>query len=258
MQEKSMRLIVWRLAIGCLLLASPGSCSSKRQPDVLIVVFFDVSGSTVSVRSRYKTEFEEILKEARNDARFVVVMGDRITANTEATLKLPVKARFEPSRGWFGNPLKEKKQREKESQNALKSLDVMLQQSEPASDIMSAFRCAGKVFGNYKKTKHKLLIIFSDMIEQSGIYNFATLKLNQRNIQQIIQQEQRDGRIPDLKGVQIWISGFAAAERGGLTPKKIKAIEDFWVAYLQAANADVDRAQMSQSLINFELPSPAP
>lgn len=255
MRRRALLLILRNFVVASVLLASLDGCGNKRQPDVLIVVFFDVSGSTASARSRYKTEFQEILKEVQNDSRFIMVMADRITANTEATSQFPIKARFEASKGWLGNPLKEKKQREKASQNALEALDTMLQQNEHASDIMSAFRCAGKVFGSYKETKCKILIIFSDMIEQSSRYNFKNLKLNQKNIRRIIRQEQQDGRFPELGGVQVWVSGFAVAEKGGLSPRKIKEIEDFWIAYLQEAHADVEPNRIYQTLLNFKLPS---
>lgn len=249
-----MRRFACWLVFGSMVVGLLDGCGKKRPPHVVIVAFFDVSGSTVAVRSRYKSEFQAIIDQVKNDTRSILVMADRITANTEATSQFPVKVRFEASAGMLGNPLKEKKQRETQAQRVQNTMDAMLQKSEPASDIMSAFRCAGKVFANHKEANHKVFIIFSDMIEQSSKYNFYSMKLDQKQIQQIIQQEESQGRIPDLAGVQVWIVGFAAAEKGGLPPSKIKEIEDFWIAYLQAAKADADRNRISQTLVGFELP----
>jgi hypothetical protein len=254
------KVISWSVfcafALGCTVITflTGWGCSGEREPDVLIVAFFDVSKSAEDLHPYFISDFQKVLQVAKEDPRFILIMADRITAKTEETARFPARARLEASGGWLANPLKERKKREQELQGALNEVKTMLQQRALQSDILSAFRSARKVFESFKRTKYKMLIIFSDMIEQTEKYDFVSMKLDERTIQRVIQKEQQQGLIPDLQGVMVWIVGIGADEEGGIPRQKVRELERFWVAYLRAAKADIEEGRIHQTLLNFGLP----
>ena len=60
--------------------------------------------------------------------------------------------------------------------------------------------------------------------------------------------ERKSGRIPDLKGVQVWVAGA-----GGSTPEQYLRIQDFWIRYFQAAGADLRVNRYGAGLMDFSL-----
>lgn len=275
--------------VGLLLTALLPGCG--KPPQTALFVLFDLSGSTSSpvIRQRYYREFvEEViglppsspapngatpstaptatLKLTPVDNRFqdgVIVEGDIISANSLATGSIPLKGNVPPYNGFKDNPLKYQSQTAK-AYSSLKSQakELILQHApESHSDLMNAFQLAAKMFQSdtCKSAPHKVLVVFSDMLEQTSQYDFSVENLTSRRIQAMIQQERDSGRLPDLNGVQVWVSGATAAEKGGVSPKQIYQVQDFWLAYFQACGADMTKAHYGPSLVNFQLPtSPQP
>ena len=81
---------------------------------------------------------------------------------------------------------------------------------------------AEKAFKNYNRDK-SILVILSDMIEDSSEYNFEKENLKDKRIEEIIKREKTKNRMPDLKGAKIYV---IAAGAGG--SNKFFAIQNFW------------------------------
>lgn len=235
-------------------------CSAPRggkAPSCAIFVLFDISGSTADpkIRQRYFDDFQKILAEVRGDE---LLMGDVITENTLATLSYPINESFPAYDRFVDNPLTHKRKMQKAIEIAKEKAKKLILGHPPAprTDLLNAFQAADKVFNGErcKASPHKILVVFSDMIEQSRHYDFTREKLTQNRIQEIINTLKKDNQLPNLKGVKVWVAGATAAVKGGLSPQKIYEIENFWLRYFEACGADLTKDRYSTTLINFELP----
>src|SRR5437867_9123645 len=113
----------------------------------------------------------------------------------------------------------------------------MRKRAAPATDVIDAMQLAERVFSTYEGNQ-KLLVVFSDMIEESRRYNFTTEKLTAARIGQIIANEQDAGRLPDLQGVEVCVVGAGATTSGGLPADKLLTIREFWIQYFKARSEE--------------------
>jgi|YNPNPStandDraft_1061719.scaffolds.fasta_scaffold40250_2 hypothetical protein len=244
-------LVLASLAVAVL----PDGCSQKA-PSWVVFVLFDISGSTSApeIRQRYFRDFQKILEAMQGGG---LLMCDVITENTLATSN-PIEAFFPAYNPLIDNPLSHKKKLQKITEQMLVEAKKLILETPPApmTDLMNSFQLASKIFNGErcKGAGGKALVVFSDMIEQSRNYDFQKLRLTEERTQQIIETERRDGRLPNLSGVKVWVSGATAAKKGGVSPKKIYQIQNFWLHYFQACGADLTSERYATTLINFELP----
>jgi hypothetical protein len=179
----------------------------------VVFVLFDLSASTSdpAIRERYARGFDTILEQVE-DTR---LMGDVITANSLATASYPINATFPAYSQWTDNPLTFKRKLKKEKEVVRRQVNKLLKTSrrEPHTDLMNAFQLAAKVFNSEEcaNSQHKVLVVFSDMTEQSKSYNFVRLKLAPKEIEKIIMKERQAGQLPDLRGVKVYVAGAGAA-----------------------------------------------
>src|SRR3989441_9381281 len=115
--------------------------------------------------------------------------------------------------------------------------DTVLKQAEaivrkpagrPGSSVIDSMQLAERVFSTFEGD-HKLLVIFSDMIEQSRRYDFTGENLTAARIGQIIAKEQSAGRLPELQDVEVCVVGTGAAPSRGLSPGNLLSIREFWL-----------------------------
>jgi len=236
---------------------------------VALFALFDISGSTSApaIRRRYFEQFagkESTPKERTASDRSVLgqmkggemVMGDVITENTQATASFPINVSL-PGRGVLDNPMVHVESLEKARAGVRSQAMQLLLAGKPAphTDLMNAFQLAEKVLTGDEcaAAKVKVLLIFSDMVEQSDRYNFCSEQLTPKRTNEIIAKERADGRLPDLKGVRAWVAGATAATSGGLSAGRIYQIQSFWLAYFKACGADLPKNHYAASLVNFRL-----
>jgi hypothetical protein len=119
-----------------------------------------------------------------------------------------------------------------------------------STPIMESLQMAQKVLNGseFKQCEHKQLIIFSDMVQESPLYNFAKNPMSAAIGQRILGAERKAGRIPDLAGVKVWKAG-ASAE--GLSDERIRNLQAFWIEYFHAAGADLSADRYGSSLLNY-------
>ncbi len=115
--------------------------------------------------------------------------------------------------------------------------------------ILDAIQLADRVFRTYNRPK-KVLVVFSDMIEESDHYNFQKQKLSDAESQQIIAAEQKAGRLPALSGVRVYVIGSSVS--GPSSSERFESIERFWQAYFKATGADLSKERYGAALISFD------
>ncbi|NDY73832.1 hypothetical protein DO021_18875 [Desulfobacter hydrogenophilus] len=96
------------------------------------------------------------------------------------------------------------------------------------TEIIAAIRLS-KLYFDDVNAKQKKLIILSDMIEESEFFNFQKKKVLPGKI---IETEKKGSRLPDLNGINVYVSGAYAG-----TQKKYDEVKNFWETYFNEAGA---------------------
>lgn len=254
----SLRCVIAGLGLVAALW-NAGCAKSQPAPTVAIFCLFDISGSTSArpVREAYFQDFKKILGGLWGGE---AIKGDVITENSLARSSIPLDVSF-PVKRWSDNPITFQEKLQQATAEAEKVARKLILETAPAAatDLMNAFQLADKMFNGeqWRAARTKVLVVFSDMVEQSQRYNFSALKLDASEVQHIIEAERTAGRLPNLNGVKTWVAGATANPSQGLHPDKIYAIQNFWLEYFKAAGADLTRERYGPKLINFSLPRPS-
>ena len=236
------------LLLSLVLVFAATACGGKPTHARVTTVLFDLSGSTSpqAIRQQYLRDFSKILDQV---AKGGVIAADIIDDNPLAHSTFPINETFERY-----EPMKENKldydRRVKQQRDAvIKQADaIMRKRAAPATNVIDAMQLAERVFSTYEGDQ-KLLVVFSDMIEESRRYNFIREKLTAAQISQIIAKEQDGGRLPDLQGVEVCVVGAGQATSGGLPAEKLLAIREFWIQYFKAAGANLPKERYGSALL---------
>jgi hypothetical protein len=232
--------------------AIPTLFSSDR--DIAVYVLFDISGSTSSesIRQGYLKDLNTV--ETLLATRSGNLRGDVIGSEALNTSTIPINVTF-PS---YNTVLSTEDEHNKEVRAALdllhqqvkKTLDSRTPSSQTA--IMGSLEVAAKVLNGDQLTeaKQKVLVIFSDMVEESAHYRFPNEHLTDARIRAIVEAERVGGRLPNLKGVKVWKTG-ASAER--LDDDRSRELQRFWIEYFRASGASLVPDHYGSTLLNFSL-----
>jgi hypothetical protein len=258
-------IFVFSLSFSFIWFLSGCQGTASKRKHIVVLTLFDVSGSTArkEVRQQYLQDLEKILEEM-GEREIAVCGGDKllsalITENSLATGKFFIDISFPRySITTKGGEFPWKNKIKKKIEEAKKiAEDVLLRgPSTPRyTDLMNSFQLAAKIFNGEecKNFTYKYLVVFSDMFEQTPRYDFFDEKLTPARIKEIINKERREGRLPNLAGVKVWVAGASAGLKG-IPSSKIYQIRDFWLAYFSACGADLTNERYSTTLINFYLP----
>lgn len=227
-----------------LFLASATSLLAAT-PSKTIVVLFDVSDSTKNpaIRAQYQKDLDKILK-ALNPGD--TIAADKIAENSAASSTLPINKELEG--GWNTNQLKMKKAIRDAQKQIKEEADAILKSPQKVryTDLLSSLQIAERIFKTYNKERN-VLVIMSDMIEDSKSYNFEKEKLTDKRVADIIAKEKKAGRMPDLKNVKV----YAVKNATNQSRDMMAGIENFWLLYLNACGAQIDKSQYGP-LTKFE------
>jgi hypothetical protein len=113
------------------------------------------------------------------------------------------------------------------------------------TEILNSLHIAETIFHNEKR--QKILVILSDMIQDSKEYNFAQAKVTDKYIDEAIKYRQKHNLIPNLTNVKIYVAGAS-----GTDSNKFRSVEKFWECYFAKSGADFSHHRYGHSLINFE------
>ena len=215
----------------------------KKQPRVM-AVFVDMSGSTNRARrTLYRNAFEKIYQNLQQGDRIIV---GTITGRSYIDFKPVVDAEIPKQSLWI-NRISYEQNMAKTKKDIQTEVEKLLSRKRgtPRTEIINSLNIADKIFHNEKR--QKILIILSDMVQDSKEYNFERVKVTNQYTAQIIRKRQEQNLIPKLDSVKVYVAGASAAD-----PKKFRSIEKFWNRYFAACGADFSLHRYGHSLLEFE------
>ncbi|MBC8181878.1 hypothetical protein H8E88_12230 [candidate division KSB1 bacterium] len=220
-------------------------------PGKTVCVFFDLSLSTAKkeIRESYCNNLKLIMKSINHGD---VIVGGLITQKSISELAFCFQYEFPKFVPSTNNPLF-KKSELKQFQNRIvvvkdsllavaDSVIMSLNARIMKTEIMSAMQVAERVFSRDKS--RKVLVIMSDMIEDSPLHRFQTDNLTTQRIQTKIENERKNNMLPNLKDVNVYVLGATAK-----STKKYLQIRNFWKGYFDACEATL--IDYGSSLIRF-------
>jgi len=221
-----------------------GKSESAKKSSRVLVIFVDMSGSAnLARRTVYRKAFEKINQNLSQGDR---VMVGTITGRSYIDFKPSVDVEIPEKTIWvnriqFERNLTEAKEKIRREVNRLLSRKRGTQHTE----ILNSLNIAETFFHNEKR--QKILVILSDMIQDSKEYNFAKAKVTDKYIDEAIRYRQKYNLIPNLTDVKIYVAGASATDSN-----KFRSVEKFWARYFAKSGADFSHHRYGHSLINFE------
>jgi len=215
----------------------------KKEPRV-ITVFVDMSGSTNQARRTvYRNAFEKVYQNLQQGDRIIV---GTITGRSYIDFKPVIDAEIPKQSIWVNRITFEENlaKTKKDIKNEMEKL-LSLKRGTPRTEIINSLNIADNIFHGEKR--QKILILLSDMVQDSKEYNFDRVKITDAYIAGIIKNRQKQNLIPKLNEVKVYVAGASAADS-----KKFNAIELFWSRYFAACGADFSSHRYGHSLIEFE------
>lgn len=220
---------------------------SEQSPDTprLIIIFVDMSASAAPARHTVcKEAFEKIYQNLRQGDRVVV---GTITGRSYIDFKPTVDEEIPKKTVWV-NRLQFERSLLDARDKIRKRTDNLLArgQGTQLTEILDSLNIADTIFHN-EKERLKILVILSDMIEDSKEYKFDRDKITDEYIEKVISDRQNKQLMPNLTGVKVYVAGASAADS-----KKFRAIQNFWARYLTASGANFSPHRYGHSLLSFE------
>ena len=215
------------------------------QPPRLVVIFVDMSASADQARRTVcKEAFEKIYQNLRQGDRVVV---GTITSQSYIDFKPTVDEEI-PKKTVWDNRLQFEKALANAKDKIRREVNKLLSQKQGTllTEVLDSLNIADIVFHD-EKERQKLLVILSDMIEDSKEGKFDKDKITDEYINHVIRSRQKNKLVPNLAGVKVYVAGASAADSD-----KFRAIQTFWAHYFNESGADFSPHRYGHSLINFE------
>jgi hypothetical protein len=252
MKQRQLKLL-GLITIGALLLCNPliwGAEAFAKSEDTpqnprLIIILVDMSDSANQARRTVcKDAFEKIYQNIRQGDRVVVAT---ITSHSYIEFKPTVDVEIPKKTIWdnrlqFEKKLANTKEKIRGETNKLLSRE----RGTLLTEILDSLNIADIIFHD-EKERQKILVILSDMIEDSKEYNFDKDKITDDYINNAIRDRQKNKLMPNFTGVKVYVAGASAADSN-----KFRAIQTFWTRYLTKSGADFSPQRYGHSLISFE------
>ncbi len=219
------------------------SGNDKEIPRV-IVILVDMSGSANRARSTvYRKAFEKIYQSLSQGDR---VMVGTITSRSYIDFKPAVDVEIPKNTIWV-NRIQFEQNLTKTKEKIRREVDRLLSRKRGTqwTEILNSLNIADTIFHNEKR--QKILVILSDMIQDSKEYNFTRVKITNNYINKLIRYRRKQNLIPNLTDVKVYVAGASGAD-----PNKFRAVENFWARYFAKTGADFSRHRYGHSLISFE------
>jgi len=228
--------------------------NQKKKTSKIISVLFDLSETTNTkqIREKYLEDFKTILKS--------ITFGDAIEAAliTERSLSemnLSVNYEFEKFNPGTDNSLIINSKRkvaasllQTKKDSIIKVVDSLLFKPKRKimwTEIIASLGVVERIFKTLPQQR-KILIIFSDMIEESSFANFQQNQINEKWIDKFILKQKKANLLPDLKNVKVYVVGAQAS-----STKKYNGIKNFWIKYFNETGANLLPQNYGAALIRF-------
>jgi len=111
------------------------------------------------------------------------------------------------------------------------------------TDIMNALWLAGQVFAG--DPRKPLIVLFSDMIEDSDTADFETIRLDESTTTRLIDQKKRRAELPALRGARVYVVGASSR-----TAEKALEIERFWIRFVREAGGVLAPENYGPAMLN--------
>jgi hypothetical protein len=258
MKKRVFCLIIILLAVimltGC---SSTGTATSVQPASKTVVALVDFTGSTAIFQQTYLDEMKQIIGGLSYGDVIVVakITGSSIT-EPELLIKevLPTFVATDAAGNPIDNPILVKKSKavadaklqvQKQQMVALMQKALMVQNEATNSDIMSSLTLAQNTFHDYAGGR-PVLVILSDMMDDSQNYNFYNMQLTDSVTQDIINKEKAAGRLPNLQGAKVYV-----VAAGTESSDKFFEVRNFWLKYFAATGANISTTDYSNTLLQF-------
>lgn len=261
MKQQQLKLL-GIIIIGALLLCNPsnwsGEAFGKSENSLphprLIIILVDMSASADQARRTVcKDAFEKIYQNLRHGDRLVV---GTITSQSYIEFRPTVDEEI-PKKTVWNNRLQYEKKLTDTKEKIRREVNKLLshKQGTPLTEILDSLNIADIIFHD-ENERQKVLVILSDMIQDSKDYKFDKDRITDEYINNVIRSRQKNKLVPNLANVKVYVAGASAADSN-----KFRAIQAFWARYFSESRADFSPHRYGHSLINFEngpQPKPAP
>jgi hypothetical protein len=212
-------------------------------------VFVLVDASlTIPDLKDFRSAWKTLMDRAIGGDRVVIAVVSGHTGKKENSALTETGDRELPRKGWNDNPVMYD-----ESLAAAKTLlntdfETALGKPRPdRTELLRSIRDASRYLGAEKK-RQKILVILSDMLQDSAEYQFEKTLLSDTFTKNVIAKAQKELTLPDLRGVSIYTQVPGVAP-----PAKADQVERFWITYLSACGARLDQLTYG-TLTNYRRP----
>jgi hypothetical protein len=245
------------ITLAALLLTQAFQLSSAAAtlPGTAVIIFLDFSGSIkTDERALFKREIEtHVLPSlSAGDRLLMAPIHDKTLTEFRPLVQviLPAKPEFSVWRDnvlTYNRRVKEVEARVLDLKAKLKTevADVLGRRyASPYTDIFSSLLIAQKLF--HDETRRKVLVLMSDMIEDTPEYNFEKIAWSPSAVEKLVAELEAKALVPKLPGVCVYVSG-ASARSAALAEN----IARFWEAYFRRTGADMHPSRYAHVLLHW-------
>jgi len=233
-------------------------CNSNSEPEIktdkIVCVLFDLSETTNTplIRKNYLEKFKLILNSLNKGDAIIAAL---ITEKSLSELDLSISCDFAEIKPFTDTDLAERiAKMQTESIIKVKKDSILIvadsvllstKRKITNTEILGSLQVAERIVKSYNQSK-KIIVIFSDMIEDSRDYHFELENLNSKRIENIIALEKKKNTLPELKNVKVYVAGASHPDS-----QKYNQIKNFWLQYIKSTGGELDSQNYGAALINF-------
>lgn len=230
------------------------ACSKPNSPGLMVALLVDKSISVDNDQSLYRTETSKAMAALTEGDRFIIAPITASSGTDFRRMKEFVLPDSIGKMGWMDEPLafkRKKEGHEKELQEIRSSLRAAVDEllsAPPISGktaIFESLRTIAPIFAGEAK-RRKILILLSDMVEDSEVADFEGRILTPRFDESELTRQRNAGILPDLRDISIYVGGILASP-----PDRAAALEQFWTAYFNATGASLKPGRYARVLNQF-------
>lgn len=212
------------------------NCSDKVRTAYFVNVDCSNSTSDGYIREAYRNDFKKILKAA-GEGDIIVI--DRISSNSFSTsdpltVKLPEYSIFGANKDKF-----EKIRDSLKNDFALQSEKYFKDPEYSETDILNSINKSVIYLRNGElKEFRKIIVLFSDMIQETEELDLTENNGDERQIKKIISKLENENKIFNLDSIEVYVSGATYSELKGtqINLRQTKFTKEFWKNYFERCN----------------------
>ena len=248
--KRPFQKLLWPAAAPALVLASAlilglaaaGCDQTAPQESRHVMIFIDMSLSTLPDRENYKKYIERIVSELEANDRLTVC---KIIDLTIADFSPIYDLTFPSFSVWSDNRTQYDKSMREITRHLVATVDSVLDSrfKVQKNEIVNSFLICDQLKNG--RPGKKSLVIISDMQESSSEFDFDKDQLTPEYIDNAIALLRSKNRIPKLEEVDVWMAGAYSKDT-----EKFFAVQEFWKRYVAATGANL--RSYSHTLLDFE------